>query len=300
MAAALHGNAQSKAFGRAANRGGAGRDGPTPQTYSPLRHLRNRDVRWKCPLPALAAARAARRPTSWHVARRRYALGRPYSQALARRARGPGAALTLRRSRHAKRPELRRSHARQRRHAGRRRARLRAPQVLDGRLGSRSVDSTTSRPCPSDSRVLGSTNPFFAGLDAGVRTMKEGGWRRLVVPAALAFGDAGLKPAATASRKAVPPGASLFVDVRLLDAGSGRCDDLIRVKGVKSAMCEAADVPMKRTPVTLRSVFGQSPPPPALSPPDSTTTLNSPPALHPPSAPPSAAARGPRRASGGW
>ena len=35
------------------------------------------------------------------------------------------------------------------------------------------------------------------------------------------------------------------------NAGSGRCDDLIRVKGVKSAMCEAADVPMKRTPVTL-------------------------------------------------
>ena len=203
------------------------------------------------PLPALAANDAIE-ANQLAIARRRYALGRPYSPKLS-----PdeleGLELLSRYADRATQNDL---------------------SYIDLMLGNgdtpadgalvyvhlkywtggwdrgQPVDSTYFATVPVGF-TLGSSNPFFAGLDAGVRTMKEGGWRRLVVPAALAFGDAGLKPAATASRKAVPPGASLFVDVRLLDAGSGRCDDLIRVKGVKSAMCEAADVPMKRTPVTL-------------------------------------------------
>ena len=72
-------------------------------------------------------------------------------------------------------------------------------------------------------------------LDLGVRGMQEGAWRRLVVPAALGYGDAGLPSTETKSRKGVAPGADLFYEVRMMDAGSGRCDQLLRVERVRAA-----------------------------------------------------------------
>jgi FKBP-type peptidyl-prolyl cis-trans isomerase len=46
------------------------------------------------------------------------------------------------------------------------------------------------------------------GLDLGVRGMRVGGQRRLIVPAKLAYGDKGYGE--------IPPGAELTVDVALL------------------------------------------------------------------------------------
>tara|TARA_B100001123_G_scaffold428620_1_gene545861 strand:+ start:2961 stop:3311 length:351 start_codon:yes stop_codon:yes gene_type:complete len=67
-------------------------------------------------------------------------------------------------------------------------------------------DSSVDRNQPF-SFVLG-TGRVIAGWDEGVATMKVGGKRQLVIPAALAYGSTG--------SGAIPPNATLIFEVELL------------------------------------------------------------------------------------
>ena len=58
----------------------------------------------------------------------------------------------------------------------------------------------------------------------------------MIVPASLGYGDAGRTARQTTSRQVVPPGATLYVDVHMMDAGSGKCDRLIS-KGLQTTTC---------------------------------------------------------------
>ena len=81
--------------------------------------------------------------------------------------------------------------------------------------------------------VVAATDRIPVGADEGLLGMKEGGWRRLVIPAKLAYGEAGL---AEKGKKAgiyvVPPNTDVYFDLRLMDGGSGRCDELLHPPGV--------------------------------------------------------------------
>ena len=93
--------------------------------------------------------------------------------------------------------------------------------------------------------VLGQpTERIPKGVDEAVAGMREGGWRRMAVPAEVGYGDRGLRktgrapaPAGyitTRSEKAgyaVRPGEPVYFDVRLIDGGSGRCTELLRPVG---------------------------------------------------------------------
>ena len=60
--------------------------------------------------------------------------------------------------------------------------------------------------------VLGARQ-VIAGWDEGVAGMRIGGWRRLVIPPQLAYGEAG--------RSGIPPNSTLVFDVELLDLEPG-------------------------------------------------------------------------------
>lgn len=76
--------------------------------------------------------------------------------------------------------------------------------------------------------------------------MREGGWRRLVVPAELAFGETGLRKvgkrpgSSPAEQRYTPakapyvirPGETAFYDLIMVDGGSGRCESLLRPPGM--------------------------------------------------------------------
>ena len=100
------------------------------------------------------------------------------------------------------------------------------------------VDTTFFEGRPEDFVLGQPAGRIFPGLDAGVRGMREKGWRRLVVPAELGFGAAGL-PKNPLSHKGLEPGSTLYVDVHLIDGGSGRCERMFRDgKRKKSLSCE--------------------------------------------------------------
>lgn len=87
--------------------------------------------------------------------------------------------------------------------------------------------------------MTSSTGKLVTGIDLGVRAlggMREGGWRRLIVPPALGYGEDGRRASETTSRQGVPPNATLYVDIHMMDAGSGRCDRIIS-KGLQTTTC---------------------------------------------------------------
>lgn len=69
-------------------------------------------------------------------------------------------------------------------------------------------DSSVDRKQPL-SFVIG-VGQVIAGWDEGVMSMKVGGKRKLIIPAKLGYGAAGAGPD-------IPPNATLFFDVELLD-----------------------------------------------------------------------------------
>ena len=84
-------------------------------------------------------------------------------------------------------------------------------------------------------------------VDAAVAAgMREGGWRRLIVPAA--YGEAGLRRinylkgggryTPPKAGFAIKPGAIAYFDLVLMDGGSGRCDELLRPKGMSEDEAE--------------------------------------------------------------
>eukprot|EP00965_Chrysotila_dentata_P223061 6193366-Pleurochrysis_carterae.AAC.2 len=109
----------------------------------------------------------------------------------------------------------------------------------DGFDRGQPVDASYFQVRPVDF-ILGSGGGgrVVAGLDQGVAGMREGGWRRLVLPPSLGYGDAGV-PRGVLSNKAVPPGATLYVDTHLVDGGTGKCEPFLASSPrLKSLSCE--------------------------------------------------------------
>ena len=103
--------------------------------------------------------------------------------------------------------------------------------------------------------ILGEPTKRLPGpIDAGIMGMREGGWRRIYAPDA--FGDVGLRKQSFGPQgrytgaKApllIQPHAPAYVDIIMLDGGSGRCERFLRPPGVsekeraklKSLTCSA-------------------------------------------------------------
>ena len=102
------------------------------------------------------------------------------------------------------------------------------------------IDASDFDTRPIGYTVGSPTGRALPGIDEGIRGMREGGWRRLVVPASLGYGDEGWAGTLTKSRKWVKPGEQLYVDVRLMDGGSGKCEVLLggkEAERLKSISC---------------------------------------------------------------
>jgi peptidylprolyl isomerase len=74
-------------------------------------------------------------------------------------------------------------------------------------MNGKKVDSTVDRGKPFEF-VLG-TGQVIKGWDEGVSTMHVGGRRKLIIPASLGYGASGAPPA-------IPPGATLILDLEVL------------------------------------------------------------------------------------
>lgn len=76
------------------------------------------------------------------------------------------------------------------------------------------------------------TDRMVQGADIGTLGMREGGWRRLVIPARLAYGEAGLKANDRNGNYLIPPNTDVYWDLRMMDGGSGQCAQLLHPPGV--------------------------------------------------------------------
>ena len=80
------------------------------------------------------------------------------------------------------------------------------PQAEEGK--GKKFDSSVDRGSPFDFPL--GAGRVIRGWDAGVAGMKAGGKRRLIIPPDMGYGQRG-------AGRVIPPGATLLVDVELLD-----------------------------------------------------------------------------------
>ena len=111
------------------------------------------------------------------------------------------------------------------------------------------VDSSFVDKRPYDYVVGQPDERFLPGFDEGLQGMGEGDWRRLVVPAALAYGQAGL-PKGTRGAYLVKPDQDVYVDLLMFDFD--KCDPILRPPGAKIGIVEFAHLGGQRSLICER------------------------------------------------